>query len=287
MTFSGSALGYARDHRTHHKWPDQDPDPKNTCRGIFYAHSGWWLLKKKQVVKDHGSKLDMDDLYKDRVLAFQHKYYIPLAILLGFIFPTITPWLVWNESPWTSFLVCACLRMFICLQHNFASNVLAHEFGTRPFNKSIKPTQNTLVHLISLGEGSHNYHHTFAYDYRGSERKFWEWYNPSTLFIKICHLVGLAYDLKRPSGVLVANVARERGQPEYVEALRNKGIISRLALGVLSWVFGILLSFWPFWIITMFKIASGKTLISLDRSFEPYLLWLKELHLPDNFVVFY
>ncbi|CAG2115274.1 unnamed protein product, partial [Medioppia subpectinata] len=41
-TFNGSALAYARDHRTHHKWTDQEQDPKNPSRGMFYAHIGWW-----------------------------------------------------------------------------------------------------------------------------------------------------------------------------------------------------------------------------------------------------
>ena len=287
MTLSGSVLSYARDHRVHHKWPDQEPDVKNSTRGLFFAHSGWWLLKKKQAVKDHGNQLKMDDLYEDRLLVFQHRYYIPLAILLGFVFPTTTPWLVWNESPWTSFLVCACLRIFICLHHYFAVNSLAHEFGTRPFDKSIKPTQNTLVNLISLGEGSHNYHHTFAYDYRGSEKKFWEWYNPTTVFIKVCHLMCLAYDLKRPSHALVVKVARDRGCQEYIESLWKMSIIKRIFNGLFTWALGIFMLFWPIWIIMVFKIATGRKLISLDRTFEPYLFWLKELPLPDNFVVCY
>lgn len=34
MTMNGSALSYARDHRTHHKYSDTDADPKNPSRGL-------------------------------------------------------------------------------------------------------------------------------------------------------------------------------------------------------------------------------------------------------------
>lgn len=47
MTINGSIFSYSRDHRNHHKWPATHADPKNPARGFFFAHMGWWLLKKR------------------------------------------------------------------------------------------------------------------------------------------------------------------------------------------------------------------------------------------------
>lgn len=50
-----------------------------------------------------------------------------------------------------------------------------------------------LLSIITNGEGYHNYHHTFPYDYKASERgKF----NVSTYTIDFFAKLGLAYDLQ-------------------------------------------------------------------------------------------
>ena len=46
-----------------------------------------------------------------------------------------------------------------------------------------------------MGEGWHNYHHTFPWDYRASEFKGY-WANLTTGFIEIMEKIGWAYDLK-------------------------------------------------------------------------------------------
>lgn len=46
-----------------------------------------------------------------------------------------------------------------------------------------------------MGEGYHNYHHAFPWDYRGSE--FGRMYfNSTTVFIDLMAKIGWAYDLK-------------------------------------------------------------------------------------------
>ena len=131
MTVNGSILSYSRDHRNHHKWPATHADPKNPGRGFFFAHMGWWLLKKRPEVIEYGKKVPTDDLTKDPIVYYQHKFYIPLVILLGFVFPTFTPVLLWKEDLITSFLVCACLRTVVVLHHLFTVNSVAHFLGDR------------------------------------------------------------------------------------------------------------------------------------------------------------
>ena len=286
-TLNGSALSYARDHRTHHKWTDQEPDPKNPSKGMFYAHIGWWLLRKKQLVKDYGRKLNFEDLYQDPWLKYQHKFYYPIAILFGFVFPTLIPWLLWGENLWTSFLLCGPLRVCVILHHLFTVNSLAHYVGWRPYDRHILPTENNLVIYLSLGEGNHNYHHTFPWDYNSSEHKFWEFFNPSTVFIKTCQCLGLAYDLKRPSKDLVQKVVERKGIPEYFEPIRDRSLLRRLVGGAIDWTFGVLVSLWPVFSIIAFKAATGQDMIIIDHYWEPYISWFRHFWFADNFIVYY
>lgn len=58
----------------------------------------------------------------------------------------------------------------------------------------IKPVENSVVSLAALGEGWHNYHHVFPWDYRTSELGR---LNISTKFIDIFARIGWAYDCER------------------------------------------------------------------------------------------
>ena len=51
--------------------------------------------------------------------------------------------------------------------------------------------------LLTFGEGYHNYHHKFQWDYRNGIR----WYNfdPSKWIIKILSIFNITYDLKKAS----------------------------------------------------------------------------------------
>lgn len=70
-------------------------------------------------------------------------------------------------------------------------------WGNRPYNKSINPRENYLVAMLAQGEGYHNYHHTFPYDYATSEYKYG--INFTTIFIDAMAFLGLAYDRKMAS----------------------------------------------------------------------------------------
>ena len=66
MSGNGSIFSYARDHRTHHKYSDSFADPKNSQRGFFFAHIGWWMLKKRPEVIEHGKKVKVDDMLEGK-----------------------------------------------------------------------------------------------------------------------------------------------------------------------------------------------------------------------------
>ena len=78
------------------------------------------------------------------------------------------------------------------------------------WNLSSAPTR--LVSVLAMGEGFHNYHHTFPYDYSTSE-----WglrLNVTTRFINAMAKLGFAYDLRTASPSVVAARAARTGHPE-------------------------------------------------------------------------
>lgn len=122
-----------RDHRVHHKFTDTNADPHNSKRGFFFSHIGWLMCKKHPDVKKFGVKIDMSDLEADPIVMFQHKYYVPLAILIGFVIPiSFTCWL--GES----FHVVYYGHMFrylMGLNLVWMINSVAHIWGSHPYDK--------------------------------------------------------------------------------------------------------------------------------------------------------
>lgn len=52
----------------------------------------------------------------------------------------------------------------------------------------------------ALGEGWHNWHHKYPFDYAASEFGIDKQFNPTKLFIDTCAYLGLATDRKRATG---------------------------------------------------------------------------------------
>lgn len=74
--------------------------------------------------------------------------------------------------------------------------------------RNICPSENFLVSLLTLGEGWHNFHHVFPWDYKTSEIGN-NRVNPTTHFIDFCARIGWAYDLKTvPTSIVKKRVQR-------------------------------------------------------------------------------
>ncbi|XP_015785334.1 acyl-CoA desaturase 1 [Tetranychus urticae] len=189
-----SIYDWCRDHRVHHKYSETDADPHNSNRGFFFSHMGWLLCRKHPLVIACGRKIDLSDLLEDPLVVFQREHYLKLFFILGFIVPALIPTLIWSESLWTSFWVCSVARYCSQLHRTWLVNSAAHMWGYRPYDKSIASAENAIVSCLTLGEGHHNYHHTFPWDYSTSE---WGWsLNVTTMVIDLAQKVGFVHDCK-------------------------------------------------------------------------------------------
>ncbi|XP_023228732.1 stearoyl-CoA desaturase 5-like [Centruroides sculpturatus] len=188
---------WVRDHRVHHKFSETDADPHNAKRGFFFSHIGWLLVRKHPDVIEKGKTIDLNDVWADPIVRFQRRHYTRLVVMLCFVIPTLLPVWCWGETYWNSYFVATLLRYCVSLNATWLVNSAAHMWGNRPYDKSINPRQNKIVTLWALGEGFHNYHHTFPWDYSTSE--LGSKINFTTVFIDCMNWLGLAYDLRTVS----------------------------------------------------------------------------------------
>jgi len=217
MAGENSIYIWSRDHRLHHKCSETRADPHDANRGFFFSHVGWLLQRKHPAVKEAGKKIIMTDLEQDSVVMFQHKHYLAFFLSMAFILPTVLPHILWGESLLTAYYL-AVLRYVAVLHSTWLVNSAAHMFGMKPYDRTIGPVENRLVSFLAVGEGFHNYHHTFPYDYRTSEWGFR--LNLTSVFLDAMAAIGQAYNLRTASPATIEARAARTGVPE----LTRKGV---------------------------------------------------------------
>jgi stearoyl-CoA desaturase (delta-9 desaturase) len=183
----GSIYHWSRDHRIHHLYSDTDKDPHTIQRGFFYAHMGWLLETKPH----YTNVPSLEDLKQDGVVMFQKRWYPVLSHVCCFGVPTVYG-MWWGHSLWNAYLYFGVLRWVTLLHITWCVNSVAHLWGMRPY-KDIPPAESTFTSLVAVGEGWHNFHHTYPYDYRASELGLW---NPTTMFIDVLAAYGQVWDRK-------------------------------------------------------------------------------------------
>lgn len=209
IAFQNHIYEWVRDHRVHHKFTDSDADPHNAQRGFFFSHIGWLLLRKHPDVMKKGATIDMSDLEQDPIVVWQRRLYIVLMPLCCFIIPMWVPYYFWNETmlnSWYSTL----LRYTLSLNLTWLVNSAAHIWGMKPYDSTIGPTENVSVAICAFGEGWHNYHHVFPWDYKAAELGNYK-LNFTTAFIDFCARLGLVYDRKIVPVSVVMNRAKRTG----------------------------------------------------------------------------
>ncbi len=187
MAGQGSALRWSFEHRLHHAHVDTDEDPYSIKKGFWYAHFLWLLQKPKPL-----DKKIVADLYRNKFVMFQDKHSVLLMIVTNAIAVLFVGWLL-NDYMGAFFI--ALWARFLLLHHfTWFINSLAHTWGDKPFCQEQTAVDNFILAMLTFGEGYHNYHHTFANDYRNGIR--WYHFDPTKWAIWLFSKLGLAYDLK-------------------------------------------------------------------------------------------
>lgn len=187
MAGQGSALRWSFEHRLHHAHVDTENDPYNINQGFWYAHM-LWLFKKPKPIEPKV----VSDLLKNKRVMFQERHYLWVIIVTNAMAFFFVGWLL--NDYMGAFAIALWTRLFVLHHFTWFINSLAHTWGDKPFCTEQSAVDNYILALLTFGEGYHNYHHTFANDYRNGIR--WYHFDPTKWVIWACSKLGLAYDLK-------------------------------------------------------------------------------------------
>jgi stearoyl-CoA desaturase (delta-9 desaturase) len=226
--WQGSIKWWALRHRLHHRYTDTDLDPYDARRGFFYTHFGWLFTKPEYELAF--STIDVSDLARDPVVAWNTTYYPTAVILFGFFFPTILGHVVgvkyvdddtWQgHGAWLGFLYIGVIARIISWNGIFLINSYAHWTGAKAFNRDISAATSFLAAFLSMGEGNHNFHHEFPKDCRHGVR--WYAWDPTKWLLFALEAFGGAWQLYRSDAHLITQSELQqnikRAQEELEEA---------------------------------------------------------------------
>lgn len=209
MATQGSALKWSCDHRRHHAFVDTDRDPYSIKKGFMHAHM-FWLFRKTEPL----DQKVVADLYRNKLLLFQHKYYALLMVLTNALVTLFVGYIL--NDYLGAFVITWGVRLFFLHHFSWFINSIAHTWGSQSFSQEHTAVDNYLISLVTFGEGYHNYHHTFANDYRNGIK--WYHFDPSKWVIWTLSKLHLATGLRRISSYRI----KERMVIETKEELTAK-----------------------------------------------------------------
>lgn len=212
MALQNDCITWASDHRRHHLYADDnDKDPYSANKGFWYSHFGWMIRDYPATRTDLSN---IKDLLKDPVLIWQRDNYLALLIATNVGVPALLGW--FNGDIWGGLLLLGFLRLVLSQHFTYLINSAAHVWGKRNYDPNQTARDNWFIALFTFGEGYHNYHHTFAWDYRNGIR--WYHYDPTKWLIKLCSWLRLASDLRQCSSF---RIEMTRVAVQYKQALQR------------------------------------------------------------------
>jgi stearoyl-CoA desaturase (delta-9 desaturase) len=203
MADQGSIQGWTLTHAMHHCASDTSLDPHNRKAGFWHSHFGWmYSVQQFHLPKSEYHRV-MSGL--GPIPRFHDKVCHLWDPCWSHVFPAVVA-SFWGEA-WHGFFVAGALR-WMCVQHiTFFVNSVAHgpregESDVYNFNagaNDIGPRVSLIVSFLALGEGWHDYHHMFPWDYAAAELDWYDQWNPTKMFIDFCGAFGMVWDRRRSS----------------------------------------------------------------------------------------
>lgn len=209
-SFENSVLHWASDHRLHHRQVDQEADPYNSRKGFWYAHWIWVLESREHPIAG------VADLERDPMVRWQHRNHFLIGAVVTLSLPVAVGLATGNL--WGHLVIGVLLRIVLTHHSTFLINSAAHVFGTQPYTDTNSARDNALLAPLTYGEGYHNFHHMWQWDYRNGVR--WYQWDTTKWLVRGLALVGLVKGLRR---VPAAEIRRARLRME------EKALLAHLA----------------------------------------------------------
>lgn len=236
MAIQNSIMNWTSGHRRHHAFVDDHyKDPYSASRGFWFSHIGWMLRDYDPKASDFSN---IKDLQRDPIVVWQQKYYVPLVLLMNLGVPTLAGFLMGDVI--AMILLGGVLRLVLSHHFTFFINSLAHIWGKRPYTDKNTARDNGILALVTWGEGYHNYHHIFQYDYRNGIR--WWHFDPTKWLIFGFSKIGLTGKLRRVSDY---RIEKARIDMQYKYA--SQRLTCQIALQKLEEQYEVVSSTWHDW----------------------------------------
>ena len=188
LALQGGPIAWVATHRAHHQNSDKPGDPHSPRDGGFWAHMGWIITGEALHNKSAELLPYVPDLRKDKFHGWISQWHwVPLAILAVLLVLLGG----WDYLMWGIFL-----RTVVGLHATYLVNSATHMWGSRRFMTADKSTNSFWVAMLSFGEGWHNNHHADPCSARHGLA--WYEFDMNWYGISFLHMLGLAWDLKRP-----------------------------------------------------------------------------------------
>ena len=147
MALQSSALNWSADHRAHHRYiDDPERDPYCARRGFWFSHIGWMLRHYPSGKADWSC---VRDLQREPLVMWQHRYYIPLILVMNIGLPLLLGWACGDIVG--MFLLAGILRLVVSHHATFFINSLAHMWGAQPYSEDNTARDNGIVALLTYG----------------------------------------------------------------------------------------------------------------------------------------
>jgi stearoyl-CoA desaturase (Delta-9 desaturase) len=211
MTMQGPVIFWTALHRRHHENSDHPGDPhspfvneaglkhQSPLRGLWHAYMGWTFIHEVPNTLRYAP-----DLLRDPMIARINRQYF-FWVLAGLALPAIVGGAVsmsWSGAL-SGFAWGGALRVFAWHNMTWFITCLTHVFGTRDYESRDRSTNNGWLALPTLGEAWHNNHHAFP---TAALLNFeWWQFDFCGLVIRTLEVLGLAWDVKRPTKQARAN----------------------------------------------------------------------------------
>jgi len=205
-------LTWASDHRRHHTYvDDNERDPYSAQKGLWFSHMGWMLRNYASGKEDLSN---VKDLQKDPILVWQRRHYLALVLTMNIGLPMLLGLL--HGDVIASLLLAGLLRLVLSQHVTYLINSAAHAWGKQPYSTASSARDNGLLAFFTYGEGYHNFHHTFQWDYRNGI-KWWHW-DPTKWTILALSWIGMTQKLRRCS---IASIESAKLEVQYLRASKN------------------------------------------------------------------
>jgi stearoyl-CoA desaturase (delta-9 desaturase) len=181
-------------HLAHHRRSDAAADvhspfqPHAGFRGFLWSQGGW-LLSPQFLPEALPADVEADPVLR----AIDRFHFVPLLLLA----------LLSYQIGGLAYLGAFCLSTTLLFHGVQTVNSLSHLFGSQPFRTADNSRNNSLVALLTLGEGWHNLHHAFqhsarhGFSFRGD--RLVGLVDPTFGFIRLLEILGFAWKVRLPS----------------------------------------------------------------------------------------